>query len=164
MPAERPRSPIERMPRRIQRSRAKGWKMPSGAIYVGRPTRWGNPFNFRSGEYCWAALSFGCRSDAAGRQEASVRAYRDWIAPPHGRQTISFEEQPKLGFSTAEVALGPAIKAGAAPSLAEIRETLGGHDLVCWCSLDQPCHADILLVLANPGLDLSPPPPSGRRG
>ncbi|MBK9497155.1 MAG: DUF4326 domain-containing protein [Xanthomonadales bacterium] len=26
---------------------------------------------------------------------------------------------------------------------------LAGHDLACWCSLDQPCHADVLLKLAN---------------
>jgi hypothetical protein len=27
---------------------------------------------------------------------------------------------------------------------------LAGHDLACWCPLDQPCHADALLELANP--------------
>lgn len=27
---------------------------------------------------------------------------------------------------------------------------LWGLDLVCWCSLDQPCHADVLLQIANP--------------
>jgi hypothetical protein len=26
---------------------------------------------------------------------------------------------------------------------------LCGHDLACWCSLDNPCHADVLLLLAN---------------
>ena len=26
---------------------------------------------------------------------------------------------------------------------------LNGRDLACWCPLDQPCHADILLKLAN---------------
>lgn len=31
-------------PLRIQRSREKCWTMPEGAIYVGRPTAWGNPF------------------------------------------------------------------------------------------------------------------------
>lgn len=31
-------------PKRIQRSRARGWRMPEDAVYVGRPTRWGNPF------------------------------------------------------------------------------------------------------------------------
>ena len=32
------------MPERIQRKRTKGWRMPVGAVYVGRPTKWGNPF------------------------------------------------------------------------------------------------------------------------
>jgi hypothetical protein len=27
---------------------------------------------------------------------------------------------------------------------------LAGHDLMCFCPPDQPCHADILLELANP--------------
>lgn len=31
-------------PRRIQLSRAKGWRLPAGAIVVSRPTPWGNPF------------------------------------------------------------------------------------------------------------------------
>lgn len=26
---------------------------------------------------------------------------------------------------------------------------LAGKDLMCWCPLDQPCHADVLLELAN---------------
>ena len=29
--------------------------------------------------------------------------------------------------------------------IAELR----GRDLACWCPLDQPCHADVLLELAN---------------
>jgi len=29
---------------RIQRRRTKGWRMPEGAVYVGRPSRWGNPY------------------------------------------------------------------------------------------------------------------------
>lgn len=32
------------MPVRIQRKRTKGWRMPPNAIYVGRPSRWGNDF------------------------------------------------------------------------------------------------------------------------
>ena len=32
---------------------------------------------------------------------------------------------------------------------ADIRANLAGHDLMCWCPLDQPCHADVLLELAN---------------
>jgi hypothetical protein len=28
-------------------------------------------------------------------------------------------------------------------------EVLRGHNLACWCPLDQPCHADVLLRLVN---------------
>lgn len=31
------------------------------------------------------------------------------------------------------------------------RERLRGRDLACWCPLDAPCHADVLLELANRG-------------
>jgi hypothetical protein len=27
---------------------------------------------------------------------------------------------------------------------------LAGHDLMCFCPLDRPCHADVLLELSNP--------------
>lgn len=30
-----------------------------------------------------------------------------------------------------------------------IRTMLCGKNLACWCPLDQPCHADVLLELAN---------------
>ena len=32
----------------------------------------------------------------------------------------------------------------------QIRDELAGKTLMCWCRLDQPCHADVLLELANP--------------
>jgi hypothetical protein len=31
----------------------------------------------------------------------------------------------------------------------DARERLAGKDLACWCSLDGPCHADVLLAVAN---------------
>lgn len=31
----------------------------------------------------------------------------------------------------------------------EIRRELRGKNLACWCALNQPCHADVLLELAN---------------
>jgi hypothetical protein len=34
-------------------------------------------------------------------------------------------------------------------SVDDIRRDLRGHDLACWCTLDVPCHADVLLELAN---------------
>jgi len=30
-----------------------------------------------------------------------------------------------------------------------IRRELAGRDLACWCPLDGPCHADVLLAVAN---------------
>ena len=32
-------------PKRIQRKRTKGWRLPEGAICVTRPGKWGNPFD-----------------------------------------------------------------------------------------------------------------------
>jgi hypothetical protein len=31
-------------PIRIQRKRTKGWKLPPNTVYVGRGSKWGNPF------------------------------------------------------------------------------------------------------------------------
>ncbi len=33
------------MPKRIQMRRTKDWRKPEGVVYVGRPSRWGNPFS-----------------------------------------------------------------------------------------------------------------------
>lgn len=35
------------MTQRIQRRRTKGWRMPEGAVYVGRGSKWGNPYMAR---------------------------------------------------------------------------------------------------------------------
>jgi hypothetical protein len=31
------------------------------------------------------------------------------------------------------------------------RHELAGKDLACWCPLDEPCHADVLLEIVNGG-------------
>jgi hypothetical protein len=33
--------------------------------------------------------------------------------------------------------------------IAWVKENLRGKHLACWCRLDQPCHADVLLEIAN---------------
>lgn len=101
-------------PKRIQRKRTKGWRMPEGAVYVGRPTRWGNPFRVRGERY-----HQGIQQSA----EQAVRRFRESLHLAH-------------------------IQLGCTP--AEIRDKLRGKDLACWCPLDRPCHADILLEIANP--------------
>lgn len=136
-------------PVRVQRKRTKGWRLPPNTVSVTRPGKWGNPFDFRRSEYCWVALSFGCRGDRHGRQEASVRAFRDWIDPPWGRRTLHMQEQPKMGNGKKSINLGPKIAAGEAPSKQEICMALRGKNLACFCALDQPCHADVLLEIAN---------------
>ena len=135
-------------PVRIQRKRTKGWKMPPNTVSVTRPGKWGNPFNFSSSAHCWNALALGCRGDAAGRREASVKAFRQWIANPDGRiKEMEFGVVMEGGGKKIEV--GPRAKAGTAPSLKEIKDELRGKNLACFCALDQPCHADVLLELAN---------------
>lgn len=34
-------------------------------------------------------------------------------------------------------------------TLADVQKELRGKNLACWCPLDQPCHADVLLAIAN---------------
>jgi len=49
---------------RIQRRRSKGWTMPENAVYVGRPTKYGNPFKIGPD---------GTRSDVLAKYEAWLR-------------------------------------------------------------------------------------------
>lgn len=119
-------------PQRIQRSRATGWRMPPGAVYVGRPTKWGNPY--RVGETFFEPRS-GLPSGPADPRVWRVIRVRDRT---HATELYREFALLRLGSSCPDAAI----------NLAEIEE-LRGRDLVCWCPLDQPCHADVLLELAN---------------
>jgi hypothetical protein len=47
------------------------------------------------------------------------------------------------------------LRVGLLPFTADdVRAELAGHDLCCWCPLDQRCHADVLLQVANPDWNL----------
>lgn len=122
--------------RRIQRKRTKGWRLPEGAIYVGRPTRWGNPFTVMN----------------AHRQGWLVWDDRDRLGLAPGYTT---SHGYLAAFDTKSQAAGEAVKRyrkwirGSAMRGADLIPTLRGHDLACWCPLDQPCHADVLLEIAN---------------
>ena len=50
-----------KMAERIQRKRTKGWKMPPETVYVGRPTRWGNPYQTSAMTRCQAVRFFRVR-------------------------------------------------------------------------------------------------------
>ena len=92
------RSESMHIAKRVQRKRVRGWRMPANTVYVGRPTRWGNPY--KPSRY---ADPKGCLID-----------YKHWL------KGKLFEDGSFL-------------------------DSLIGRDLACWCRLDQPCHADVLL-------------------
>ena len=140
----------ERVPIRIQRKRTKGWKMPPNTVSVTRPGKWGNPFDFRSSDCCWLALSYGCRGDSKGRQEASVRAFREWVEPPpKGQKLVRTERGVRMGDDEKSFQIGPRFIVGPPPTIGQIRAELAGKNLACFCAPDAPCHADVLLEIAN---------------
>lgn len=114
-------------PARVQRRREKGWKKPKDAVYVGRPTKWGNPFapKIIPG---WATAS----------REYAVEDFTRWLAAPDvlWRNTSG-------GFPDRESSIA------AATRIREDIHELRGKDLMCYCHTSQPCHADVLLDLAN---------------
>lgn len=114
-------------PKRIQRKRTKGWRMPEGAVYVGRPTKWGNPFTIDDAREC------GFLDDATDLEarEFVTRCFRDWLTGTGEPWWTGVESDAR--------------RRQALDMLANLR----GKDLACWCPLDQPCHADVLLELAN---------------
>ncbi|MEM6381125.1 MAG: DUF4326 domain-containing protein [Pseudomonadota bacterium] len=112
-------------PIRVQRQRTKGWEMPPNTIYVGRPTRWAN--FYRVGQPM-------CRETIL-RWGHSLRDFKnlDYCCTDAADAVRRFTAV--LGF---DEAIWPQLKA-----------ELGGKNLACWCALDQPCHADVLLKIAN---------------
>lgn len=88
-------------PVRVQRKRVKGWKMPENTIYVGRPTKYGNPYK----PMLWGDTVETCI------------------------------ERYKTNMSTM-------LKQ-------DVVKELKGKNLACFCPLDKPCHADVLLEIAN---------------
>ena len=157
---------LQREPRRIQRQRTKGWKMPEGAIYVGRPSPWGNPWREGAKDAVWWAVVIGEKGNYAGRRAGAVAWYRWWLTGDRDRLPVKRHEGPGdieyTSGATAHVADFPAalglmmlrgkdglIRIPNLPADPDWLAPLRGHDLACWCPLDQPCHADVLLELAN---------------
>jgi hypothetical protein len=101
-------------PRRIQRKMLKGWRLPPQTVYVGRGSKWGNPFPFEHQRYLGKAWA--------------VDAYAHWLAT-----------------SLKGMAL-----------LRNHLHELRGKNLACWCRAGEPCHADLLLALANGAPPVAP--------
>lgn len=119
------------MPVRIQRSRAKGWRMPPNAVYVGRPTKWGNPWSV-AGYY-----DAGYSGPTEVAAKACLENFRAWMTRTRSSWSGEVPGGP-LKHPDGSVRFEPA-------DVSPLR----GKDLACWCPLDQPCHADVLLELAN---------------
>jgi hypothetical protein len=89
--------------------------MPAGATYVGRPTRWGNPY--RVGDRIHVGPAHAGRDTVVYDAATAVDLYHRWIHTQRRGE--------------------------------DLVPLLRGRDLACWCPLSAPCHADVLLELAN---------------
>lgn len=99
--------------------------MPPNTVFVGRPSIFGNPFG-----------SEGTISSA----RSVVESYRRL-----------FEQKPSLRrHGILRIAKGNSGRGEArVDRMKSELHRLRGKNLACWCPLDQPCHADVLLELAN---------------
>lgn len=147
------------LPRRVQRERRPGWQMPDGSRYVGRPTVFGNPYRFgdRTGlarvpavdgstwEYEDRISAAGTRHDAH-HPDGSVTVHhirymtRSEIVNLYARSLITPTPQLRLWRRGAP---------GWYLTVDQVRADLAGLDLACWCRPEWPCHADVLLHVAN---------------
>jgi hypothetical protein len=106
-------------PTRVQLSRRKGWRMPRNTMKVDRTTPWGNPFIVGEDGTRAECMDLFCSLASRGAVALSV--------------------------SKACVDRQGAFMA----ALREGHQKLAGKHLACWCSLSEPCHADVLLAIVN---------------
>lgn len=129
------------MPQRVTMTRQRPWRAEHpDAVIVARPSKWGNPFRI-AGKRVLSGNGLELFSGSIGTPDAEVRAF---AVRSFRWQLLNY---PHLVGYTA----------------AQVRHELAGRDLACWCPLvdakghRSPCHADVLLELANPGW--TPPTP-----
>lgn len=127
-------------PVRLQLKRTKGFRLQEAsqaanglpAVIVGRPTKWGNPYRvkirgrFHDGTPAWAGahdqeINYPMHRTQAEAAERAVSCFKD-----------RFLKGELVRIRIEEVT------------------NLAGKNLACWCDLSMPCHADVLLRLANP--------------
>jgi len=125
-------------PVRIQRKRTKGWRMPDNTVSVTRPGVWGNPFDAR---LLGATLAV----------EMFRELMRGFFDP--GKLAHLTDEQFHTVYDAKNrwrrrLHCGVEYRSYA-------RSVLRGKNLACFCALvDQhgnyvPCHADVLISIAN---------------
>lgn len=113
---------------RVQRRR--GVALPAGTAYVGRPSRWGNPWRIGASAHDSHDTGIG-----AGR----LPRYRPCDCPPLSRAVaVARYRAMWQGFSGDYIS-------------AELDPLRGATALACWCPPDEACHADVLIELLAAG-------------
>jgi hypothetical protein len=97
---------------------------------VARPSKWGNPYVV--GDEVSLNAFDGMQIEIALTADLAVTLYRELMITRLARWEGMHPDDAAYADGWVE-ALGQ----------------LRGRDLACWCPLDQPCHADVLLELAN---------------
>src|SRR5690554_3853785 len=119
------------MPKRVQMTRQRPWRHEHpDAVIVARPSKWGNPFRASKRTKLEATDGLQTLTVAVRPRdvEHAVALYRQYL-------------------TDGLFAVFGQLRAAVADDLHE----LAGRDLACWCPLDQPCHGDVLLEIANGG-------------
>jgi hypothetical protein len=106
--------------------------MPEGTVYVGRPSKWGNPIDLSD---------VGSQYPSLDHRQVATLVVRDFETLA-ARGNLSFPNWRFVGGWRGSVFW-------TYPALDDIRAELAGKDLACWCPLGQSCHADVLLKIAN---------------
>jgi hypothetical protein len=108
------------MPIRIQRKRTKGWKKPENTVYVGRGTKYGNPFI------------------------VGTEVHQMWFKIFHGIDVLKyFVREYPINTEDAVYLYEKYVLPGLDVS------RLKDKNLMCFCPLDNPCHVDPLIKKAN---------------
>lgn len=127
-------------PVRVQLKRIKGWKMPANTVSVARLGPFGNPFVV--GEPSGHSFNDGGSRTpliAELTLEQCVEFYERLI---HGILSPEMHPRGHLWLDKFRRRFG-----GEHPA-EYVRSHLQGKNLACFCALDQPCHADVLLKFA----------------
>lgn len=118
------------MPIRVQRKRVKGWRMPENTLSVTRPGEFGNPF-----------VIGGYYKIGNGKNGFSwLRCLDEVLAIKQGFTKINTATEAVEWFKR-YIELYPLRE--------NVIEKIRNKNLACWCKVGQPCHADVLLEIAN---------------
>lgn len=118
--------------------------MPANTVSVARPTKWGNPHHVVLNGMHWDGETVD--------DDGEPIEQGPWLCKWQPDRIAGF------WFPTRELALAKSVElyrfrmtepCFVSPLKEQLHE-LRGKNLACWCSLDRPCHGDVLLELANP--------------